>query len=86
MRTTPFKIMIKSSWKTPISKVFERVGSPSSFFSQTPRKDMAVKVVHLAASVGAGGAAVGLLNLHKGLCQIGLRLFNPRRKGSDYGH
>ena len=33
---------------------------------------MAVKVVHLAASVGAGGAAAGLLNLHKGLCQIGL--------------
>ena len=34
--------------------------------------DMALKVVHLAASVGAGGAATALLNLHKGLCQIGV--------------
>ena len=33
---------------------------------------MALKVVHLAASVGSGGAAAALLNLHKGLCQIGL--------------
>jgi hypothetical protein len=33
---------------------------------------MTLKVVHLAASVGAGGAAAALLNLHKGLRQIGL--------------
>ena len=33
---------------------------------------MALRVVHLAASVGTGGAAIALLNLHKGLCQIGV--------------
>ena len=33
---------------------------------------MALKVVHVAASVGTGGAAAALLNLHNGLRQIGV--------------
>jgi glycosyltransferase involved in cell wall biosynthesis len=40
--------------------------------SRFMENDIPLKVVHLAASVRAGGAATAVLNLHKGLCRVGV--------------